>query len=90
MSDFGSSSNTSKGYNEISSPGAGGKSMDTSKTMTGETNTPVNQSDMKAKMIATGKNDPTGVMSSTNEQANVSRLASMDKSGFGGKVAKPL
>lgn len=90
MSEFGSSSNTSKGFNEISRPDGGGVSMDTSKTMYGGTNTPMPQGDPKATMINTGQNNPTTVARADSEDATLSKLSSMDKSGMGGKVGRPL
>lgn len=47
MSNFGSSSNTSKGFNEIKRPGAGGPNVNGSRTMYGGTNTSVSQGEPK-------------------------------------------
>lgn len=72
---------------EIKSPGANGVSMDTAKTMTGGTNTAVAQGDLKSKSL--NGDGVTSVAKGTNKDANVSKMNSMDKSGYS-SVAKPL
>lgn len=90
MSQFGSSSNTSKGFNEAKSPGGGGVSMDTAKTMRGGTNTALSQGDPKYKSVSTGQNDASKMAHTKDKGSNWSKLQSMDKTEFGGKTGGPV
>ncbi len=90
MSQFGSSSNTSNGFNEAKSPGGNGVSMDTAKTMRGGTNTDVPQGDPKYKSANTGQNDATKMANTKDKMSNIGKLNGMDKTEFGGKTARPL
>lgn len=76
MSDFGSSSNTSKGFNEIKSAGGNGAKVDSSKSMYGGTNEGGVRQDPKYKTISTGQNDSKS-------------FPSKDSTGLS-SVAKPL
>lgn len=74
--DFGSSANTSKGFNELKAPGTGGVSMNTAVTMRGGTNENVSQGEPSAKNVS-GSNVK---QASGNDQGSInSKLSSMDK-----------